>query len=108
MGGRYLVEAPRDEMERQAEDYFKRIEELGGVIPAIEAGFFQKEIADSAFRYQQELEQKRRLVVGVNEFKVDEEEHIEILRTVPKPESVQAHPWHKIRMYRATAGCPSV
>jgi len=78
LGGSYFVEALTDEMERQAEDYFKRIEELGGVIPAIEAGFFQKEIADSAFRYQQELEQKRRLVVGVNEFKVDGEEPIEI------------------------------
>src|ERR1700693_221593 len=68
LGGSYFIEALTDEMERQAETYFQRIEELGGVIPAIEASFFQKEIADSAFRYQQELEQKRRLMVGVNEF----------------------------------------
>src|SRR5213076_146994 len=73
LGGSYFVEALTDEMERQAEAYFKRIDEIGGVIPAIEVGFFQKEIADAAFRYQKELEQKRRVVVGVNDFVVDEE-----------------------------------
>src|SRR5260370_40440282 len=76
-------------MEGRAEHYFKRIEGPGGVIPAIEAGFFQKEIADSAFRYQQELEQKRRLVGGVNEVKGDEEKPIEIPRIDPKLESEQ-------------------
>src|SRR5438105_3301767 len=64
LGGSYFVESLTDEMERQAEEYFKRIEEIGGVIPAIEAGFFQKEIADAAFRYQKELEQKVRIVVA--------------------------------------------
>src|SRR5258708_13005517 len=62
LGGSYFVESLTDEIERQAEVYFKRIQELGRVIPAIEAGFFQKEIADSAFRYQQELEQKQRIM----------------------------------------------
>jgi len=105
LGGSYFVEALTDEIERQAEDYFKRIEELGGVIPAIEAGFFQKEIADSAFRYQQELEQKRRLVVGVNEFKVDEEEPIEILRIDPKLESEQVARVQEVRRKRDQARC---
>jgi methylmalonyl-CoA mutase N-terminal domain/subunit len=105
LGGSYFVEALTDEMERQAEDYFKRIEELGGVIPAIEAGFFQKEIADSAFRYQQELEQKRRLVVGVNEFKVDEEEPIEILRIDPKLESEQVARVREVRRKRDQPRC---
>jgi methylmalonyl-CoA mutase, N-terminal domain len=105
LGGSYFVEALTDEMERQAEDYFKRIEELGGVIPAIEAGFFQKEIADSAFRYQQELEQKRRLVVGVNEFKVDEEEPIEILRIDPKLESEQVARLRDVRKKRDQTRC---
>ncbi len=105
LGGSYFVEALTDEIERQAEDYFKRIEELGGVIPAIEAGFFQKEIADSAFRYQQELEQKRRLVVGVNEFKVDEEEPIEILRIDPKLESEQVARVEEVRRKRDQARC---
>jgi methylmalonyl-CoA mutase, N-terminal domain len=105
LGGSYFVEALTDELERQAEDYFKRIEELGGVIPAIEAGFFQKEIADSAFRYQQELEQKRRLVVGVNEFKVDEEEPIEILRIDPKLESEQVARLRDVRKKRDQTRC---
>jgi methylmalonyl-CoA mutase N-terminal domain/subunit len=105
LGGSYFVEALTDEMERQAEGYFKRIEELGGVIPAIESGFFQKEIADSAFRYQQELEQKRRLVVGVNEFKVDEEEPIEILRIDPKLESEQVARVRDVRKKRDQARC---
>ncbi|TME15293.1 MAG: methylmalonyl-CoA mutase [Chloroflexi bacterium] len=80
LGGSYFVESLTRTMEEQAEAYFKRIDELGGVIPAIERGFFQKEIADSAFQYQKELEQKRRIVVGVNDFQVDDEEDLEILR----------------------------
>ena len=105
LGGSYFVEALTDEMERQAEGYFKRIEELGGVIPAIEAGFFQKEIADAAFRYQQELEQKQRVVVGVNEFRVDEEEPIEILRIDPKLESEQVARVREVRAKRDQARC---
>src|SRR5207244_12798327 len=67
LGGSYFVEALTDEMERQAEAYFKRIDEIGGVIPAIEAGFFQKEIAAAACRYPNEVEQKRRILGAVNE-----------------------------------------
>jgi methylmalonyl-CoA mutase N-terminal domain/subunit len=103
LGGSYFIEALTDEMERQAEVYFKRIEELGGVIPAIEAGFFQKEIADAAFRYQNELEQRKRLVVGVNEFKVDEEEPIEILRIDPQLESQQVARVQDVRAKRDQA-----
>ncbi len=105
LGGSYFVEALTDEMERQAEKYFKQIEALGGVIPAIEANFFQKEIADSAFRYQQELEQKRRLVVGVNEFTVDENVPIEILRIDPKLESEQVARVREVRRKRDQARC---
>jgi methylmalonyl-CoA mutase, N-terminal domain len=105
LGGSYFVEALTDEIERQAEVYFKRIEELGGVIPAIEASFFQKEIADSAFRYQQELEQKRRLMVGVNEFKVDDEEPMEILRIDPKLEGEQVARVQEVRRTRDQARC---
>ena len=100
LGGSYFVEALTDEMEREAEAYFKHIEELGGVIPAIEAGFFQKEIADSAFRYQNELEQKRRLVVGVNDFKVEQEEPIDILRIDPELESQQVARVREVRARR--------
>jgi methylmalonyl-CoA mutase N-terminal domain/subunit len=105
LGGSYFVEALTDEMERQAEKYFKQIEALGGVIPAIEANFFQKEIADSAFRYQQELETKRRLVVGVNEFTVDEDTPIDILRIDPKLESEQVARVRDVRKKRDQARC---
>jgi methylmalonyl-CoA mutase N-terminal domain/subunit len=105
LGGSYFIEALTDEMERQAEVYFKRVDQLGGVIPAIEAGFFQKEIADAAFRYQQEIEDKRRLVVGINEFLVDDEQSIEILRIDPKLEGQQAARVQEVRRKRDAAKC---
>src|SRR5438105_12830108 len=105
LGGSYFIEALTDEMERQAEAYFKRIDEIGGVIPAIEAGFFQKEIADAAFRYQKELEQRRRIVVGVNDFTVDDEQAIDILRIDPKLESEQAERVRNVRRKRDQAKC---
>ena len=105
LGGSYFVEALTDEIERQAEAYFKRIEELGGVIPAIEASFFQKEIADAAFQYQQELEQKRRLMVGVNEFTVEDEEPMEILRIDPRLEGEQVARVQEVRRKRDQARC---
>jgi methylmalonyl-CoA mutase N-terminal domain/subunit len=105
LGGSYFIEALTDEMERQAEAYFKRVDEIGGVIPAIEAGFFQKEIADAAFRYQQEVEEKRRLVVGINEFLVDDEPPIDILRIDPKLESQQSARVQEVRRKRDAAKC---
>jgi methylmalonyl-CoA mutase N-terminal domain/subunit len=105
LGGSYFIEALTDEMERQVEVYFKRVDQLGGVIPAIEAGFFQKEIADAAFRYQQEIEDKRRLVVGINEFLVDDEQSIEILRIDPKLEGQQAARVQEVRRKRDAAKC---
>ena len=105
LGGSYFIEALTDEMERQAENYFERIDEIGGVIPAIEAGFFQKEIADAAFRYQKELEQRRRIMVGVNDFLADDEEEIDILRIDPKLESEQAERVREVRRKRDQAKC---
>ena len=72
LGGSYYVEALTAEIERQALEYFRRIEEYGGVIEAIEAGFFQREIADASYRYQRSLESKDRIVVGVNAFEREE------------------------------------
>lgn len=77
LGGSYFIEKLTSEMEEKAEEYFRRIDELGGVIPAIEQGFFQREIADAAYRYQQELDRKEKIIVGVNEF-VHENEEVEI------------------------------
>jgi methylmalonyl-CoA mutase, N-terminal domain len=77
LGGSYFVEALTEKMEKEANDIFDQIDSLGGVIPAIEAGYFQKEIADAAYRYQLEVERKEKFIVGVNEF-VESGEKLEI------------------------------
>src|SRR5919198_1496272 len=105
LGGSYFVESLTRVMEAEAENYFKKIEELGGVIAAIEQGFFQREIADASFRYQQELEQRRRVMVGVNEFAVDEEPQLEILRIDPRLEVEQAGRVAEVRRKRDAARC---
>jgi methylmalonyl-CoA mutase N-terminal domain/subunit len=74
LGGSYYVEALTDKLEREAEEMFVEIEEIGGVVKGIEQGWFQQRIARSAARQQWEIEQRRRLVVGVNEFVTDEPE----------------------------------
>lgn len=68
LGGSYFVEALTTRMEEETEQYFEKIDTLGGVIPAIEAGFFQREIAEAAYRYQRELDEKKKIIVGVNDF----------------------------------------
>ena len=85
LGGSYYVEALTDKMESEANKIFDQIDAIGGVIPAIEAGYFQKEIADAAYRYQQEVERKEKFIVGVNEF-VEENEKIEIPILTISPE----------------------
>ncbi len=85
LAGSYFVEALTDKMEKEAEAYFEKIDSLGGVIPAIEAGFFQREIAEAAYRYQQELDRKEKIIVGVNDY-VEENEQIEIPILLISPE----------------------
>jgi methylmalonyl-CoA mutase, N-terminal domain len=80
LGGSYYVEHLTNELERQAYDYFERIDALGGVVAAIHENFFQREIADASFRYQSEVERGERVVVGVNRYQVDGERLPEILR----------------------------
>jgi methylmalonyl-CoA mutase N-terminal domain/subunit len=80
LGGSYLVEALTDELEKGVYEYFKKIEKFGGVIPAIEKGFFQKEIARSAYVYQKALEKKQKYHIGINIFEEEEKPDIEILR----------------------------
>lgn len=83
LGGSYFVESLTDKMEKEANEIFEQIDAYGGVIPAIEAGYFQKEIADAAYRYQREVEKKEKIIVGVNDF-VEEDEQIEIpILTIP-------------------------
>jgi len=84
LGGSYYLEWLTDDMERQARDYFDRIDSLGGVVPAIEKGFFQKEIASAAYRYQQEIDNNERVVVGVNQHTSDEDVEIPILEMDPE------------------------
>jgi methylmalonyl-CoA mutase N-terminal domain/subunit len=101
LGGSYFIEALTDELERQAEEYFKRIDEYGGVIEAIEAGFFQREIADASYRYQRSLETKDRILVGVNAFeKPEERQDIELLRIGVEMEREQARSVADVRSNR--------
>ncbi len=79
LGGSYFVESLTDSTEQAAMDYITRIDSLGGVLACIQNGFFQREIAESAYRYQQEIDQHRRTIVGVNDYTLDEEIHIPTL-----------------------------
>jgi len=84
LGGSFFVEAFTSQMEKGAYDYFHKIDSLGGVLPAIDKGFFHREIADSAFRYQREIESGERTIVGVNEYSTDEPIRVPLLKMDPK------------------------
>ncbi len=88
LGGSYYVEALTDTMEEEANKYFDRIEAMGGVVAGIEKGFFQREIADSAYKFQKDVEKKDRIIVGVNEYRIKEEPP-EILKIPPALEVKQ-------------------
>jgi methylmalonyl-CoA mutase N-terminal domain/subunit len=104
LGGSYYLEQLTNELERQAYDYFERIDELGGVIPAIEQNFQQREIAEASFRYQSEVERGERVVVGVNRYEQEDETPIEILRIDPALEQKQIERVQAVRERRdATA-----
>jgi methylmalonyl-CoA mutase, N-terminal domain len=89
LGGSWFVEKLTDDMERAAYEYFARIDELGGMVEAIRRNFPQREIAESSFTYQQELNERKRIVVGVNDFTIDDEEEMPILRIDPTLERKQ-------------------
>lgn len=80
LAGSYFVEALTDKMEAEAEEYFTKIETLGGVLAGIDKGFFQQEIADAAYRYQQEVDKKERIVVGLNKYAISESLDMELLK----------------------------
>jgi methylmalonyl-CoA mutase N-terminal domain/subunit len=84
LGGSFFIEDQTNRIEQQAYDYFRRIEEIGGVLSAIEKGFFQSEIADAAYRYQREIDQNIRRVVGINAYQEDKAYKIPILRMDPE------------------------
>ena len=97
LGGSYFVEDLTNRMEREAERYFEEIDARGGVLACIEQGFFQREIADAAFRYQQQLDSGDRLVVGVNAFTSTDEDDPELLRIGPEVEEEQLGTLRRLR-----------
>jgi len=86
LGGSYYVEYLTNQIEEKVAQYLERIDEMGGAVAAIEKGFMQREIMESAYRYQKEVESKKRIVVGVNEFVSEEKTPIKILRIDPEIE----------------------
>ncbi|MEJ5224663.1 MAG: methylmalonyl-CoA mutase family protein, partial [Anaerolineales bacterium] len=100
LGGSFFVEAQTNRIEAQAYDYFRRIEQLGGVIPAIEKGFFQSEIADAAYRYQKEIDANLRRIVGVNAYVDNKPVEIPILEMDPQGYDRQAARLQAVRRER--------
>jgi methylmalonyl-CoA mutase N-terminal domain/subunit len=107
LGGSYYVEELTNRLEAEAYDYFDRIRKLGGVIAAIKENFFQREIAEASFRYQHEVEQKQRIVVGVNRYEHLDEEPLEILRIDPALEEKQIGRVQALRSRRDSAAVES-
>jgi len=103
LGGSYFVEALTDRMERECLDYFRRIDEQGGVISAIRNGYFQREIADAAYRYQQEIDDRKRGIVGVNKYVVAAPLEIPILEMDQAGEARHLARLNQIRQTRDNA-----
>jgi methylmalonyl-CoA mutase N-terminal domain/subunit len=97
LGGSYFVEALTDRIERDALDYIERIDRMGGIVAAIEAGFPQKEIADAAYHYQRQLDGGVKTVVGVNKYAMDEADRPKLLRIGPEVEREQLEGLERVR-----------
>jgi methylmalonyl-CoA mutase, N-terminal domain len=102
LGGAYAIEALTDRIEKDANKYLARIDELGGMVPAIEQGYPQREIQNSAYAYQVEIEKKQRLIVGVNEF-VQDSPHVEVMTIDPAIERDQVERLRAVRGRRDAA-----
>jgi methylmalonyl-CoA mutase N-terminal domain/subunit len=100
LGGSYMVEAMTTEMEERVQAIFNEIEQHGGVVPAIEAGYFQRRISDSSYAYEQALSEQRKIVVGVNAFRSDEEPDIPILEMDPEGEGRHIQRLQRVRAER--------
>src|SRR5918992_101442 len=103
LGGSWYLEDLTNRLEQEAYDYFERIEQLGGVVPAIKENFFKREMADASFRYQSEVEAKQRVVVGVNRYVAEKEPPIELLRVDPALEEKQIARVQALRARRDSA-----
>ncbi len=100
LGGSYYIEWLTDHMEEETYKYFDKIDSLGGVIPALKKGFFQQEIADAAARYQREIDEKDRTVVGVNEYELEEDIEIPLLKMDEEGEKKQIERLNRLREER--------
>ena len=107
LGGSYFVEALTDRMEEAAYAYFAKIDEIGGMVSAIEQNYPQREIAEASFRYQAEVESGQRIIVGVNGYTVEDEPPLEILRIAPELERKQVGRVQAIRAGRDAAAVES-
>jgi methylmalonyl-CoA mutase N-terminal domain/subunit len=103
MAGSYYVEGLTRELEDRAREYLARIDDLGGAVAAIERGFMQREIQNAAFNYQREIETKKRIIVGVNEFVTKEDEPVDLLKVNPELEEKQKQRVARVRSERDTA-----
>src|SRR5262249_56302854 len=103
LGGRWAIEALTDRMEREARAYIQRIDELGGMIRAIEVGYPQREIAEAAYVYQQQVERGEKTVVGVNRYQVPEERPPELLRVPLEVEARQVDRVRRVKRERGAA-----
>jgi methylmalonyl-CoA mutase N-terminal domain/subunit len=103
LGGSYMVEALTNKMEQACYDYFDKIDSYGGVIPAIEKGFFQREIAEAAYRYQREIDDKERIIVGANDYVIDELLTIPILEMDKEGESRHLERLNRVRRERSSS-----
>jgi methylmalonyl-CoA mutase, N-terminal domain len=108
LGGSYYVEDLTRRLEAEAYDYFNRIRKLGGVVEAIKENFFQREIAEASFRYQLEVEQRQRIVVGVNRYEVADEQPLELLQIDPALERQQIDRVRALRSRRDSAAVESL
>jgi len=100
LGGSFFVEALTDRMQNQAREYFRRIDELGGVLPALDVGFFQREIHEAAYRYQREIESGQRKIVGVNAYLDDAPLKISLLEIDPEGHQRQVERLEELRRTR--------
>ena len=107
LGGSYYLEDLTNRLETEAYDYFGRIRKLGGVVAAIKENFFQREIADASFRYQSEVEQKQRIIVGVNRYELEDEQPVEILKIDPALEREQIDRVQALRARRDSGAAAS-
>ncbi|MFW6054494.1 MAG: acyl-CoA mutase large subunit family protein [Thermodesulfobacteriota bacterium] len=103
LGGSYLLEELTDKIEQEAEELLRKVEDMGGVVPAIEQGFIQRSIEDASYEYQKKIESKKRIAVGVNEFQSKEDVKVPILRIDPEVERAQVEGVKKVRQDRDEA-----